>query len=310
MKYNYRIDVRENNDLRANFNILTREIFGFDFIDWYEKGYWSDKYIPHILADNNGKVISNVSVNLMKFDVGGVIKNYIQLGTIMTDSDYRGQGLNKFILEKVLEEYSGKVDGIYLFGNDSVLNYYPKFGFKATTEYKYSLKLNKETQTVDEKQKGYFLKKVDMADNNSREKLFRLIKKFDDVNMGHNPNDGFSMCANLGLYQFWLTSEFEESVYYLPEMDAYVIADREASADLQTGILSVYQIISNQPLDMGKLALSFAEISEIKLLFTPINKELYDFSLHKVEDCTSFILGDDLERISLERLMFPVISHA
>ena len=100
MKYNYRIDVRENNDLRANFNILAREIFGFDFIDWYEKGYWSDKYIPHILADNNGKVISNVSVNLMKFDVGGVIKNYIQLGTIMTDSDYRGQGLNKFILEK------------------------------------------------------------------------------------------------------------------------------------------------------------------------------------------------------------------
>ena len=124
MKYKYCTCVRGNDALRASFNELTRQTFGFDFVNWYEAGHWGDFYVPHVLLDGE-KVVSNVSVNFMQFDLQGKKKNYIQLGTVMTDKNYRGQGLNRELMERILSEYEGKVNGIYLFGNDDVLDYYP-----------------------------------------------------------------------------------------------------------------------------------------------------------------------------------------
>ncbi|SFR65414.1 Acetyltransferase (GNAT) domain-containing protein [Anaeromicropila populeti] len=303
MKYNYSRNVRQDEQLRASFNELTQKVYGFNFIDWYQKGYWSDKYIPHVLVDN-GKVISNVSVNLMKFEVNGEIKNYIQLGTVMTDPDYRGQGLNKYILERILEEYEGKVDGFYLFGNDSVLEYYPKFGFRPIQEYEYSLKLRREAVT-DGEMSGYQVVKVDLSDQNACERLYQVIQKYDAGNKEHNPNDSFSMYDNLGLYQFCLAEEYKESVYYLPDIEAYVIAD------FKSGILNVYQIISKSAIDMEQFAVSLnGDITEIKLWFTPTNKDEYEVGLHKVEDSTLFIIGESLEQVETEKRMFSVISHA
>lgn len=304
IKYNFSVDVRDNGGLRASFNELTQKVFGFDFSDWYEKGHWGDQYIPHVLIDNHGKIISNVSVNLMKFDIGGTIRNYIQLGTVMTDPDYRGQGFNKFILRRVLEEYQGKVDGIYLFGNDSVRGYYPKFGFKPMKEYEYSINLNKGIQDKEQINK-YQLKKVDLSDQNACEKLYHVIQTYEDLNLGRNPNDGFCMCNNPGLYQFWLAAEFSENVYYLSDLEAYVIAN------VQSGILTIYQIISIKRIDMETLAHSFEkDVTDVRLCFTPINKEAYNVNLHKKEDCTLFILGEDLEKREMEKMIFPAISHA
>ena len=119
-----------------SFNELTRKTFGFDFVKWHEAGHFGEMYVPHVIMDKD-KVVSNVSVNRMQIDIGGNIKNYIQLGTVMTDEAYGKQGLNRKIMDFVLQEYADKVDGLYLFGNDSVRNYYPKFGFVPCEEYEY-----------------------------------------------------------------------------------------------------------------------------------------------------------------------------
>ena len=66
----------------------------------------------------------------MKLDYLKTQKNYIQLGTIMTDKNYRNQGLSKYLMNIVLKEFSEKNDEVYLFANDSVLYFYPKFGFQ------------------------------------------------------------------------------------------------------------------------------------------------------------------------------------
>lgn len=182
-------NVKDNEKLRGSFNELTRKSFGFDFVRWYEAGHWGDMYIPYVLLDGD-KVISNVSVNLMEFSIGGVKKNYIQLGTVMTDPDYRGKGLNRQIMEHVLQEYADKVDGIYLFGNDDVLEYYRKFGFKAAKEYEYYMGVEQNNQA-----EGYKIEKVDMEDF---EQVYEVIRS------GENVNDGMYMNKNIGLYQFWL----------------------------------------------------------------------------------------------------------
>ena len=66
MEYKYYNNIKDNDILRESFNDLTRKVFGFDFSNWYAKGHWGDKYIQHLLVDGNNKVISNVSVNIMK----------------------------------------------------------------------------------------------------------------------------------------------------------------------------------------------------------------------------------------------------
>jgi len=114
-------------------------------------------YIPHVLADGE-RVVSNVSVNIMHFDICGAKKNYIQLGTVMTDSSYCGKGLNRYIMENILEEYKGNTDGIYLFANDTVLDYYPKFGFVPSKEYEYFMPCNNISDV-----KPYVLEKMDMS---------------------------------------------------------------------------------------------------------------------------------------------------
>lgn len=298
-KYEYICNIKDDEKLRASFNELTKKTFWFDFEDWYQKGHWQDKYIPHVLVDN-GKVVSNVSVNLMQFVVDGERRNYIQLGTVMTDPDYRGQGLNQYIMERILEEYSGKVDGIYLFGNDSVLEYYPKFGFKSAMEYTYTCKWQR-TQSV-EREESYTIEKVDLSDEDACKKLYDTICECDGK---ENPNDGFYMCNNLGLYQFWLAAEYEQSVYRVPEIDGYVIADKAEKT------LVLHQIIAKQMLNIEKFVNAFGEeITDIKLEYTPTNKEAYEVNEFKEEDSTLFVMGVQLEEDLDKKILFPIMSHA
>lgn len=53
----------------------------------------------------------------MHFVQNGEKRNYIQIGTVMTDADHRKQGLARKLMEHVIETYEGKCDGIYLFAN-------------------------------------------------------------------------------------------------------------------------------------------------------------------------------------------------
>lgn len=299
MKYKYSAAVRENEGLRRSFNELTQQTFGFDFTDWYAAGHWGEMYIPHVLLDGD-RVISNVSVNLMQFDLCGVRKNYIQLGTVMTDQAYRGQGLNREIMERVLEEYAGRADGIYLYANDSVLDYYPRFGFCPFREYEYYLPV-KDGEAI----RPYVLEKADMAQRQQAERLYDRIREYSADSNQLNQNDAMYMSENLGLYQFWMAAGYGEQVYYLPETEGY------AAAELNGDILKIHQIFGKQQVNIARFAKAFgADIKEVVLGYTPVRKEEFSVREHKEEDSTLFILGEDLKRMETEKMLFPVLSHA
>ena len=81
---------------RQGYDRLAEETFGLSFSGWYESGHFDGSHIPYTLFDGD-KAVANISVNLMDVCFGGQIKKYIQLGTVMTDPDYRDQGLQKII---------------------------------------------------------------------------------------------------------------------------------------------------------------------------------------------------------------------
>ena len=282
-------NIRDNDELRGSFNALTHEVFCFGFEDWYNSGGWGDMYIPHAVVEN-GEVIANVSVNIMPFSVGGERKNYIQLGTVMTRPDRRGEGLGRVAMEFALEKYLGApgIDGIYLFGNDSVLDFYPKFGFVKAREFEYS--------AAALPAQPYALEKTDLSDEERSARFFGLLAA------DNGTGSAFAMVENIGLYKFWLMAEYGDSLYFIPETGGYVIAEKDG------GTLFLRQSIGFSP-DPHRLAAAFGA-AEVKFCYTPADRSGLVCTEHKEEDCTLFIIGDDLARMERDRLMFPVISHA
>lgn len=289
MKYAYIKDYKNNDKLRKSFNELAEKIFSINFTDWYNNGFWDEKYILHSIVDGE-KVISNVFVNLMDFDMDGIKKRYIQLGTIMTDEDYRGEGLSRYLIENVIDGYKDKVDGIYLFGNDSVVNFYPRFGFVKGKEYQYS-------KSIDSISNINKIKRVDMSDKTNWKGLFDTAKN-------SASNDRFTM-DNLGILAFYVTGFMNESVYYTDEQDAYIIADVEEKD------LFIHQVIARHKVDLEKVISSFGSgIKNVTLGFTPNDANGYNIEELHIKNCTLFILGKDLESIANKRLIFPTLSHA
>jgi predicted GNAT family N-acyltransferase len=289
MKYTYITDYKNNDKLRKSFNELTEKTFGINFIDWYSNGFWDEKYILHSLLDDE-KVVSNVFVNLIDFDIDGTKKHYIQLGTIMTDEDYRGQGLSRYLMEKVIDEYKDKADGIYLFGNNSVINFYPRFGFVKGKEYQYSKSID-STSNVNK------IEHVNMSDKTNWKNLLNAVKN-------SVSNDRFTM-DNLGILAFYVTGFMNESVYYLAGEDVYIIADVEEEN------LFIHKVIASHKVDLENVISSFGSgIKKVTLGFTPNDVKEYNIEELHIKNCTLFILGKDLENIEKKKLMFPTLSHA
>ncbi len=289
--YRYIVNFKDNDALRNSFNDLTRKTFGFDFEEWYQNGYWQDRYIPYALFDGE-HIVSNISINVIEFLDRGEKKRYIQIGTVMTDENYRNQGFNRFLMEKVLEDWDDNSDLIYLFANDSVLDFYPKFGFVPATEYQHSREILTDIDATN-------LTKLDMSSANNRSFLVNMINSSKSYSQ-------LSMQGNASLVMFYCTSFMAQSVYYIKALDVIVIADFDDS------ILYLYDVFSMKdvPLDDIIAAIVSKEIKKIVLGFTPKDTTSFDITLLKEEDTTLFVMKNRLEIFSDRKMMFPVLSHA
>ena len=283
IEFNY----RENEDLRRSFNELAEKVFGLNFENWYQNGFWKDNYIPYSVIED-GKVVSNVSVNACNMNYGGRVVKLIQLGTIMTDPDYRGKGYSRILMERVISDYKDKVDGIYLFANDSVLDFYPRFGFKTGKEYQYSKDVDNtgEDRTV----------LVPMADKEAWDKMVRLITEKEQ-------NSRFYMVENTGLYMFYLSQFMQENTFYIESCDSYAVAE------IEDDTLILHTIIGK--CDVDEVISAFGnKIKKVVLNYTPKNTNGFvENELHE-EDTTLFVMGKFFEEIEDERLMFQAITHA
>lgn len=287
MNYSIEKNYRNNDVLRASFNRLAEKTFGLNFENWYQNGFWKDNYIPYSVVID-GEVVSNVSVNACNMNYKGRIVKLIQLGTIMTDNDYRGKGYARALMEEVIKDYDGKVDGIYLFANDSVLEFYPKFGFKEAKEYQYT----KEVTISDEcKAQNIPLKGKDDFD--------RAIKILDT----NEQNAQLYMVGNSGLYMFYLSQFMTENLFYIEECGSYAIAEMEDDT------LILHTIIGNGAVDEVIRAFG-SQVKKAVLCFTPKDTDGFEKSELHEEDTTFFVQGKFFEENHNEEYMMQAITHA
>lgn len=285
-------DYRNNDALRASFNALAGETFGLNFEDWYQNGYWTDRYNPHsVIVD--GQVVSNVSVNQTFFEVDGRVLRFLQLGTVMTKPEYRKQGFAKKLMEWIFELYEDQVDGIYLFGNDFAYDFYVKMGFEPSREYTCSW--NQDSEGLKQ-----VVTQVPMDNREAWDKLEAQIRE-------GNHSCAFDMVDNSQLPMFYVTKFMQGNVFYHSGMDTYVIAEKEC-AEL---VISMVIAPKDKEIDLKELAKGFGpDIKKVTLGFTPVSRQGMDVTELSADDCTFFVRGEKMKIVEEKEYMVPGLAHA
>ena len=275
-------DYLQDTALRRSFNALAGETFGLDFEPWYRQG-WSGKYCPcSVLLD--GQIVSNVSLNRIDCLLDGRPRHYVQLGTVMTKPEYRRRGYCRRLMERVLAGCRG-CDGVFLYANDSVLDFYPRFGFRPWEEYRYGVPLTGAPSA------------------SVRPHPMASPEDWQCVPLGQGQG---VLCPDTdGLLMFYLAGPMRESVYYHPASGAYI------AAELAEGVLTVYGVFSPAPADLPELCRAFGpQVRRVEFAFTPADRSGLEERRHKEEDTTLFLLGESLERDMAVIRAFPELLHA
>jgi hypothetical protein len=280
-------EVMPNDAMRNSFNALAIKIFGLSFENWYHEGYWTKSYIPYTLFHGE-KAIANISVNRMEILYQGHRRNYIQLGTVMTDMAYRNQGLSRYIMEKIKSDWEIQCDSMFLFANRSVLDFYPKFGFTKETQYQFSLGINSTSESS---------KKLDINSLHDQ----KMLKKYYEKT---NPFSKVQVVNNFGLLMFYCISAMKDCVYYSPKYDAVVIAEQDSD------ILNCFDVFCDKGKNLLDILSSVADgIQAITLKFTPIDSNCFDVNPIDSNAETLFVLNSEKNIFKQEKLLFPSISH-
>ncbi|MBO4911372.1 MAG: GNAT family N-acetyltransferase [Butyrivibrio sp.] len=278
---------RENEELRRSFNELATKVFGLNFEGWYQNGFWKDNYNPYSVVED-GKVVANVSVNTCDMNYDGTVKHLLQLGTVMTDPDFRGKGYSRKIMERIFDDFEEKVDGIYLFANDSVVDFYPKFGFEERKEYQFS----KTVSTGSDRT----AKLVPMLSKEDWDKMSRILNDTEQ-------NSKMYMVGNSGLYMFYLSQFMQENTFYIAECDTYAIAE------IEDDTLILHAVIGNGDIDDVITAFG-KDIKKAVLSFTPKDTKGYDKNVLIEEDTHLFVKGKFFDETKQDEYMFQAITHA
>jgi hypothetical protein len=285
--YEYITDYKDIDRYRLSLGQLAKKTYGFDFEEWYQNGYWSNKYIPYSLV-HQGHVVANVSVNPIDFMISDKVLHTVQIGTVMTDEVYRNKGLCRVLLDNVIMEYENKCDLMYLYANDTVVDFYPKFGFVKEKEYIFA-------KNIIKKENALISRKLDIRQEQDKDLILRLVNNTVS-------SSKITMLDNPGLVMFYLTSFMAENIYYIEALDLVAISEYDGD------LLYLQDVFCEKDFDLDEVinALIVGDRAKLVLGFTPWDGSSYQCEELKEEGETFFTRGMKWEM----KGRFPVLSHA
>lgn len=279
---------RHDAALRRSFNALAEATFGLNFENWYQNGFWGDCYDPYSLL-LDGRIVANVSVNRTDMCIGDSVRRLYQLGTVMTAEGHRNKGYIRAIMAEIEKDLQD-AEGIYLFANDSVLDFYPKFGFRPGVESVYSRPVTQNGPCS--------MTKVPMETPED----WALLQRAMDGNVFH---PACEMVGNPGLIFFYASQFMRDCVYYDSTLKAWVIAE------LEDGELLIHNVFSPAPVTLDQVIAAFGgDVRTVTLGFTPADPTGFTCRRLQEEDTTFFIKGSAFRDFEEKKLRIPSLSHA
>lgn len=287
-EYTFVADALAVEHTRNSYFQLVQQIFRLDFEPWFLADEWDHRFIPAVLMEND-QVVSSVAVCVNDILYAGQQKRYVQLSTVMTAPDHRNKGLNRYLMEAILNEWQDKCDAIYLLANDTVVDFYPKFGFEVSQEFQYS----KPILSSD----GHY-RKLDIeypADWRLILEKYLLGNPFSEITV-----------ENRSLFIFHCLHGFSKNFYYVEEYDAVAVIK------LENDRLICQEVLSDVQFELDDLLAAMAnEHTKVACLgFTPKSKEGYTCTALIEPDTHLFVLKGKENVFKDSKVMFPIASHA
>ena len=255
----------------AFFEFTPKALYGADFRPWYDMGGWTNQYIPYSFVDQT-TMLANVSISTMELLINGKKKRGIQFATVGTLPEYRNQGLARELMEQVLAKYEASTDLFFLFANDTVLDFYPKFGFARVEETIFWAAASGITPQ-------FKARKLEVATIADRKLIESLVKERIPVTEVFGATDYWHILL------FYLP---HYSVWYLEHEHILVIATVEGNG------LHVYDIISRQPFSFRQILPFVVEkpIATVYFYFTPDKIDLPTLPSHLYTESPLFVRGE------------------
>jgi len=289
VSYNFYPNAMSRRKTREGYFRLAHTMFGLNFDKWYDSGFWSrDRFIPYVLY-HKGVAVSSVGVCVNEVQWQNTTQRYAQISTVMTLPEYRRRGLNRWLMEYVLREWRDYCDAIYLLGNDSVVDFYPKFGFEEFTEYDFTVPVRKAKGEV---------KKLDI---NELEDLVILVQKYRES----NPFAALKV-NNISQMLFHCMQFLSDDIFYVEQYDAVAIVRHRGNK------MTCYDVFAsaNCRLDdiLGVLANESTEYAQLG--FTPKDLETCTVVESQEEDNHLYVLPGKSNIFRDHQVMFPLLSRA
>jgi GNAT superfamily N-acetyltransferase len=274
--YNIKQNYRDEDSMRNSFFTFTKRVFpSLDFTEWYNKGFWADAYIPFSIVES-GRVVSNVSISKMNIFLNGKSINAIQIGTVGTLPAYRNKGLSRYLMEYVINLYKDDIDFYYLFANDTVTEFYPKFGFKRVNEVIFQRSNNIPPP-------NYNAVKLNLKNSSDKELITDLINKRTDISKLFSAHD-------YGFITWWYIFNFHSNdLYCLPNENIILIAG-ENNDDLH-----IYDVIFEHPFNFENTLPKFLKHNNYQTFNYYFSPDVLNYKFDKTirsEDSPLFIRGN------------------
>jgi GNAT superfamily N-acetyltransferase len=289
---NYKLlqNYRNDTNLVEKYHEFISKIFpSISFREWYEKGFWAKNYIPYSLIKDN-VIISNVSVSIMNVFVDGQEKIAAQIGAVGTLLEYRHQGLSRHLMNYIIDKLKDKVHFFFLFANDTVMDFYPKFGFRNIKESNFILEKNIPKI-------NYSARKLNIRNNADYSLLQNLIKKRKPITktFGAEKYDFVTMWHVLNIYS--------NDIFYLEEEEIIFIKTEK------DGILEIWEVIFKEKFDFQEVLykiITSESINKIIFHFPPDQLE-YEYNKIISEQSGLFVRGEIFKNHS--KMKFPETAH-
>ena len=158
------------------------------------------------------RMLANICLKKCDLVIDGQPLTAYQLGAVAVRAGYRGRGLARRLVEHILTRHPQSP--LFLFGNESVVDFYPRFGFRRVFESRPFI--DRQTGSAP----GRAVKVSPAAP---------LVEHY--LNNGRQASPGFYCANGRPVERFHLLLSYADDIYHLPDHDALVIA-REEEKDI------------------------------------------------------------------------------
>jgi predicted N-acetyltransferase YhbS len=258
------------------------------FRRWHALGGWDEDYLAFAIAEGT-TIVASASLQRMKIVLRGEWITGWQLGAVGVVPGWRGRGLQRQIMPRLLAAV-GEQDLVFLFANDTVLDFYPLFGFRRVVESVFAAEY-----CVEPAGDPLRALSIDRADDRA------LLAR---ISAAAAPTSVEFAARDYGGILLWYWANFYDGCFYYCEPeDAIIVAEHEG------GVLRICDVLARSVFDLRPYLprIAKAAAQRVEFGFTPGAWWNDARAVAEYADSPLFIRG--AHALPQKRFKFPMLAQ-